>query len=299
MDKSLCCILTWNRVNALQETISSLVRNAPGHDICIFDDWSHRDGTESFLTGGKPIVKRCPEIYANEYSGSHLGPNVRVFLGNENLGVAGNSNRAIRIFEQGNYQHLCLMNDDLHVLGDFVSFYRQAHADLSVGFLCFSDFEKDYVPIPVNGYTVKLLQQRTGIMMSMTRECVEKVGYNDVRIGKFSNEHCDYTNRAGLAGQVNLGGIAQHCLDVEFADPENPLLKHQDCKSTVNGIARQKAELEANATLHRLSKEYSTRGAYRPFLLEVRDKAGAYGGSGITASNMIGYTGPIREIKTS
>lgn len=63
------------------------------------------------------------------------------------------------------------------------------------------------------GYTLKLLPRFTGIMISVTRELVEKIGYFDAEFGKFGEEHpCpaespvwmgDYTFKP--IGQIKVG----------------------------------------------------------------------------------------------
>ena len=66
----------------------------------------------------------------------------------------------------------------LHVTGDFVSFYAKAHEDLGVGMLCFCDFvhhdSYKWTAYPWRGYVLKIMPRFTGIMISVTRELVEK-----------------------------------------------------------------------------------------------------------------------------
>ena len=128
-------------------------------------------------------------------------PNVDVYLGDRNLGVAGNSNRILKIFMDGDWDHLCLCNDDIFVEGDFVDTYARAHQDLGVGLFCFCNFTVaspaisghpdtyKWTTYPMRGWKVKFLPRFTGIMMSVTRKTVEAAGYFDTSFGQFGEEH--------------------------------------------------------------------------------------------------------------
>jgi GT2 family glycosyltransferase len=262
--KSAVAILTYNRAHALKETLSGLSKFCSAYPTAIFEDCGQRDGTETFLRGPTPVqVKDRIDLLATEYSGAHLGPNIQVFLGTTNLGVTGNSNRALKWFAETGCDHLCLMNDDLHVMGDFVNFYAKGHEDLDVGLFCFCDFDRAspaisgapetyrWVTVNSRGYRVKLLPRMTGIMMSMTRAVLDKIGYFDARFGKFGEEHCDYNIRARFAGFVNLDGQMQNCLDLEFPPFQTVLLKHQDdiVRMQNGDTAKLLDELRAKALL--------------------------------------------------
>jgi len=225
-------------------------------------------------------------------------PNVDVYMGDRNLGVAGNSNRILKIFMDGDCDHLVLCNDDMVVNGDFVKFYGQAHKDLSIGLFCFCDFVKaspaisgtpesyKWTTYRWRGYGIKFLPRMTGIMMSITRELVEKVGYFDAEFGKFGEEHCDYTHRCRLAGGIQCEGQDMNCLDLE-----HELLGHQDVETSVTGAARRQADSEASAIMHRAGWEYRNRHYYRPYRLDYPLTAGGYFGGGIPCRQLeqIGY----------
>jgi glycosyltransferase involved in cell wall biosynthesis len=223
-------------------------------------------------------------------------PNVpRFFLGDQNLGVSGNSNRAIKWFlEETDADHLCLLNDDLHILGDFVSFYQRGHVDLGVGMFCFCPsggvYDHDsyrWVTVRSRGYTVRLMPRLTGIMISLSRKLLEKVGYFDTRFGKFGEEHCDFTYRCRFAGGIKLDGQDQGCLDIE---PPTPLLKHQDVETSVTGTDRQKANVEASAAMQAASKRYFHEHYYQPFRLKTPKWVGSFGGrQGIPFGEMRGH----------
>ncbi len=296
--KSAIAILTYNRIGALKTVLAGLEKHCPDYPIAIFEDCGIKDDTDKFLMNGKPAIGHVEASACTEYDGSHLGKfkNIRVFLGDRNLGVTGNSNRAIKWFEETGCDHLCLMNDDLQVLGDFVDFYAKAHAALDVGMFCFCDFTSEtykWMTVNVKGYAVKLLPRMTGILMSFTRAVVDKIGYYDPRFGKFGEEHCDYTIRARLAGFIKLNNMMQNCLDVE---PKQPVLKHQEVETTVTGMERQRADLEAYSVMQRISREYSSTGHHRPFAISAPKTAGAYGRAGVPAHNLTGYAHAVEKV---
>lgn len=197
--KSLIAILTYRRLHALQEMLSGIAKHCPQYQTIVTEDCGQSDSTADWLTQGRTPVAH-PELMATEWEsvftdigGTMNCESARVFLGDRNLGVAGNSNRALKIFMDGAWDHLCLCNDDLHVQGNFVDTYARAHTDLGVGMFCFCDFTHHesykWTTYPVRGWKVKFLPRFTGIMMSVTRETVEKAGYFDASFGQFGEEH--------------------------------------------------------------------------------------------------------------
>jgi GT2 family glycosyltransferase len=296
--KSAIAILTYNRVHALKETLSGLEKFCSKYPIAIFEDCGQRDGTEAFLKGPgsevpgfTPYCQKVPELMATDWLGRFMNGNIRTFLGDVNLGVAGNSNRAIRWFEtMTDCDHLCLLNDDLHVLGDFVNFYAKAHEDLGVGMLSFCDFTHHpsyrWLTVSSRGYRIKICPRMTGIMLSFTREVINRIGYFDARFGKFGQEHCDYMNRARMAGFINLDGQMQPQLDVE-ANP--PVLKHQDVETSVTGPERRQADQEADTLIRQIGSRYGIDPIYRPFRLKLPRVAAGHVGLGIPVDQLGHY----------
>jgi GT2 family glycosyltransferase len=286
--KSAIAIITYRRLHALLTMFSGIAQHCPHYSLGVFEDCGQRDETADFLqVGRKPVPNKT--LWATEYvpvaSQPSNMPNAQMFLGDHNLGVAGNSNRALKWFMDGDWDHLCLCNDDLHVKGDFVQYYAKAHEDLDVGMFCFCDFTGDtykWTTTPWRGYKVKFLPRFTGIMMSVTRKLVEKLGYFDSVFGQFGEEHCDYTIRARLAGGISLQGQPMNCLDVE-----HNLLAHQEVETSVVGAARQQADREASVIMRECSKSYGYRHYYRPFRLKQPVMAGGYRGGGIPAQQLL------------
>lgn len=296
--KSAIAIITYNRLPVLKETLAGLQKFCPDYKTAIFEDCGQRDGTEAFLKGPgaelpgfMPSCRKVPELLATEWLGGFGTGNASIFLGDVNLGVAGNSNRAIRWFEtMTDCDHLCLLNDDLHVLGDFVNFYAKGHEELGIGMFSFCDFthHDSYKWITVNqrGHRIKLCQRMTGIMMSFTRPVVERIGYFDARFGKFGQEHCDYMNRARLARFLDLDGQMQGQIDLE-ARP--PVLKHQEVATSIIGAERRQCDEEADLLIRQISSRYGQEPLYRTFRLRLPKMAGGHVGLGIPVDNLGQY----------
>jgi GT2 family glycosyltransferase len=282
--KSAIAILTYRRCHTLQAMMQGVIQHCSPYRTAIFEDCGQRDNTADVLQKGR-VPKARPELMATEYEVPDSGlvpveyPSVQVFMGERNLGVTGNSNRAIKWFmDETDADQLCLCNDDLFVDGDFVKAYAKAHNDLSVGLFCFCDFTGEtyrWTTYPWRGYKVKLLPRFTGIMMSVTRPILKKVGYFDAAFGKFGEEHCDFTIRCRLAGGIKLEGQDMNCLDFEHG-----LLRHQDAETSIQGTVRKHADEEAAAVMRQCTDSYKYRHYYRPYLLS---------GGGISVDDLLGY----------
>lgn len=308
--KSAIAVLTYRRLHALHEELKGLAQFCSNYPIGVFEDCGERDATSRFLSHGR-VARPRPDLLATEMVMTEeaiqealseeerlLGvkPKVpRFFLGERNLGVAGNSNRAIRWFmEETDADHLCLLNDDLHILGDFASFYGSGHSDLGVGMFCFCPSGGVYnhesykwVTVRSRGYTIRLMPRLTGIMISLTRKLLEKVGYFDTRFGKFGEEHCDFTYRCRFAGGIRLEGHDQGCLDIE---PPTPLLKHQEVETSVTGQERQRANVEASLAMRAASHRYFHEPPYQPFRLTTPKWVGTFGNrSGLPFEELRGH----------
>lgn len=195
-------ILTYNRLETLQKALHSILTNGdPGTPIAIFEDCGQADGTRKFLTAANN--KPRPDLLAVEHAISFpfrrpgtldfTPRRIMAYLGTDNLGVAGNSNRALKWFmDETHADHLMLCNDDLEFVGDAATIYSKAHADTDVDLFCFCDFTSPQfkcTPITYRGEKLKKLSRMTGIMMSITRKLVESIGYFDPQFGKFGEEH--------------------------------------------------------------------------------------------------------------
>lgn len=281
--------------------LEGVAQHCPQYACVVSEDCGQRDASSSFLTAGRAHIER-PDLMAVQWVTPTVDknfdpvpvvsnyPNTQVLMGATNLGVTGNSNRILKFFMEGDWDHLLLCNDDLHVDGDFAKFYGQAHTDTGVGLFCFCDFTHHesykWTTYRWRGYGMKFMPRFTGIMMSITRELVEKVGYLDAEFGKFGEEHCDYTIRCRMAGGIRCENQDMNCLDVE-----HKLLRHQDVATSVTGPARAHADQEASQVMRRAAFEYRFRNYYRPFRLTYPVMASGYYGAGIPCRQLeqIGY----------
>lgn len=297
--KSAVAILTYRRIHALQAMLTGLNQHCAFYKTGIFEDCGQRDGTADVLQAGRTPVPQ-KHLMATQYvppdedKPGVFDPNTEVFMGDRNLGVAGNSNRALKWFMDSDCEHLCLCNDDLFVQGDFVKFYAKAHTDLNIGMFCFCDFTEASPAIsgkpesyrwtvyPWRGYKLKFLPRFTGIMISLTRALVEKVGYFDAAFGQFGEEHSDYTIRCRFAGGIKMDGQDMNCLDVEHT-----LLKHQDVASSVQGMARAHADAQAVEIMRQCADGYKYRHYHRPFRLMQPKMVNGFTGGGMRATDLM------------
>lgn len=291
--KSAIAILTFRRLPVLKTMLEGLQHHCGHHETAVFEDCGQTDGTAGFLQAGRTGTNDA-ELMAWKYepTGQQANyPGMHVFMGARNLGVAKNSNRALRWFlRDTDADYLCLCNDDLFVTGDFASFYASASKDLGVEHFCFNDFTHhpsyQWITYRMRGYGVKMSTRYTGIMMAFTRPLLERVGYFDSRFGVFGQEHCDFTIRCRLAGGIRLNGQDMPCLDVEHG-----MLRHQDCLTSLGGPVRQHADREADQIMRQCTSEYATRHYFKPFALTEPKFAGGFAGGGIETDRLraMGY----------
>jgi GT2 family glycosyltransferase len=287
--KTAIAILTYNRRHAIQDLLCGLDHHCDQYPTAIFEDKGLEDDTAQFLTATCPRGKYDHAYLATRHV---VSAGREIFLGTKNLGVAGQSNRAIHWWlTETDADHLCLMNDDLFVDGDFTKLYAEAHTDIGVELWCFCDFTSEiyrWTTIRVYGHSgkpwaLKLMPRMTGIMMSMTRPLATKIGYFDAAF-YFAQEHCEYTNRARLAGGILIENQVLHCLDIEQPNP--PLLRHQDVASTMSSDATLEANIKSTAILEKISQAYPVSSWHRPYRLKSPALAGAYENVGIDTGLM-------------
>ena len=97
--KTAIAVLTYNRVNVLAEELRGLLQHCGQYPIAVFEDLGNRDTSEQFLRQGRDKAVYRPELLATEWKAEDQ--KFQVFLGEKNLGVAGNSNRALKWFMTG------------------------------------------------------------------------------------------------------------------------------------------------------------------------------------------------------
>lgn len=290
--KTAIAILTYNRREALDISLSGVEDYCGNTSIGIFDDVSNRDDTVGWLLKRYNIIEQ-DLISEKKYRASvarKIGKNGKIdlFLGNENLGVAGNSNRAIHWFmTETDADHLCLLNDDVKLFGDFTEDYLEAHNRTGIQLFCMCDFEgTTYRCINTKylGVNLKVVLRFTGIMMSMTRKLVEDIGYYDMQFGKFGEEHCDYTIRARFSGAIKINGRDINCADINL---DKPKIRHQEgVKTSVFGDSRLIEDKKSQSVMSRVVSDYSWRGVYRDYRLTMPEYAGFSASVGIPALSL-------------
>ncbi len=286
--KTCVAVLTYRRLGPLKRLLEGLNANLSACPLGIFEDCANFDDTAGFLTVGAEPLGRDGELEAHAYRLG--GVNRTAFLGTRNLGVAGNSNRALRWFmRQTDCDHLLLCNDDLIVEGDVAAEYARAHTTLKVGLFSFCDFkDPEYAGpvVKVLGIDVRMVMRMTGMMMSVTRAVVERIGYFDPTFGRFGQEHCDYQNRAKFSGFSDLRGKPQMQLDIV-----SKTLRSSGDASSITPSEKRAFDQYSDEALRRTCAMYQTRAWYRPFRLLHGSRAGAYGGVGIPVGNLeeLGY----------
>jgi uncharacterized protein len=267
--KSCITVLTYNRENVLKIALQGLKKHCKA-PVAVFEDYGFKDETRKLLAQGKCMSR--PDLEAEQFD----GPDFTAFLGTANLGVAGNTNRALKWFMESDCDHLLLCNDDFEVLGDFASFYAKAHRELGMGLFCFCDHEEpEYQPkvIPRNGYTLHLLPRPTGLVISVTREVIEKIGYFDVRYGRYGQEHVSFNYRAGLAGFLTVDGEMQASIDVKLPQV---LLKNQNVFTAIEHAEIDEAYLLPFVHASKIKKRCEIEGVYQPFRLRRGSSANKY-----------------------
>ena len=279
-------ILTYNRLHCLKESLSGILEHCGECEVAVFDDASI-DATPEFLESEEPHLRLKPHY--NSLFESQEVPLARytAFLGTRNLGVAGNSNRAIQWLMGTGADHFLLCNDDLIISGNFAEEYRKAHQDLDIGLFCFNDFTDPAHESPVIPYRstkLRIVPMMTGIMMSMTRELVNTIGYFDTRFPKFGEEHSDYNNRAYLSGLIKIDSVPVRCVDIVSTN-----LRHQDVMSSISAAEKGVYDIRASEEMQRATIRYRRESHYRPFKLSSSGYAGGQGSIGLKVDNLYGY----------
>lgn len=276
-------ILTWNRCHALKTILAGIEEHELPYPVGIFEDAGYRDDTGAWLKAEFELIGARPDLEAVERK---RGQNQHAFIGTDNLGVAGNTNRAIKWFmDETSADYLVICNDDLIVKGDFVLPYWEAYQKTGIGLFCFCAFTSDMYKHELfesHGVGLKRLSRMTGAAMAISRKTVEMVGYMDTRFGKFGEEHCDYTHRCRFAGLLTLNGVDENCLDVQHST-----LDHNHIESSMKAGEREEAVKGAEQVYKQFS--YATDGWHRPFALRPRQCVGGVSFLGIPRKNLPGY----------
>lgn len=277
-------VLTYNRLPALKVIKTGLAKwlQGFGYQFAIFDDAGYKDATAKWLIGSAKTRYDHELLAVTEQPTS----DDTFFIGTENLGVAGNSNRAIRWFERLGYDYLLLCNDDLIVKGNFAQEYTNAAVSSGVELLSYCGFsspEYACTPVKSDGVKLKILSRLTGSMLCISKRVLKDVGYFNPIFGKFGEEHCDYQTRCKLAGHQQVNGQMVDAVDIANS---TDYLEQQEVASTVSSAERDKAGKVASAAYSKVS--YMFDGLYQPFRLKHRTHVSGSGEIGMPVRHLLG-----------
>jgi GT2 family glycosyltransferase len=196
----LIAVLTFNRKTLLQDLLESLdgiTTKIVGAKIVVFDDCS-TDGTVSWSQVG--VEQRKFEFFSTP----------------KQLGVARNSNRALRYFlDRRRFSTLFILNDDLLIKDQSVfADYIEAIEKTKYEFFCYTDERSPYKPsaeFTCKGVTLIRRRAGDGCFQVMTRKVVETLGGYDTNFGVYGGEDLDFARRAVAAG------FSMDVLDVKSA----------------------------------------------------------------------------------
>jgi len=151
-----------------------------------------------------------------------------------NVGVAGNSNRLIKNLYDSECDFFLILNNDIELLGDISKLYINAYIKTGIEFFSFRTspkipgFERER--FNKNGVDIIVSSVIGGALMFFTRDVVDKLGYMDLKFGKFWREHTDYTKRANLAGFMGRQYPIETNIDVVESEK---IIKFQNVETTL------------------------------------------------------------------
>lgn len=282
---SLLAVLTYNRRPVLEACLASLEEHCPEVQTVVFEDGGYMDDTVSWLTRGRGAVYEDKELETIEYMGLQGSS---VFIGTANLGVAGNSNRALRYFMRSHHDHLLLCNDDILASGDFAELYEEAHRKTGIEMFCRTDIDNPttnhgWTTVPYCGYLLRISTRLTGNMLSLTKRVVREIGYFDTSFGHFGEEHNDYTYRASMSGLIQIDRETHTGVDID-----HELLRLQETDSSVPDRLKVLYSSEAVAAMQAARARYSFERHYRPFSTRHRPIIGTHD-AGVRAEKLYGH----------
>jgi len=212
-------------------------------EVRIYDDASFQENGQSHYRKEPPI-----HIGYNYELWNYRGATIRLNL--TNVGVAGNSNLALKDWSLSDHNEIHLLNDDI----EFIGVPRRIdYSECKLWLLNQTAFEAeedhgDYI-IPTQIFGGALL---------MTREVLDCIGYMDTKFGRFGFEHIDYTNRAMFSGLTNINGVSRR--GPSLKDGESGF-RYTDVQPSVLGDERLSLEDHSRRAMQ--STDYITSGFYR------------------------------------
>jgi len=182
----------------------------------------------------------------------------------KNGGVAVNKNRAL--FNLRKCDVVFLLEDDFKpIYPGWVELYLLAIKES--GMQHFNHIRLDhrdrlYKVIRLPSLTLGIYEKNTAQLMVMTKEVIDKVGYFDIRYGKFGYEHSDYTRRCKLAGLCSPANHDAH----PFIFESDIYFEDMGTAPCFNAEERQKYSEEAN----KIYMQFDSNKIYIPFPKEIQ-----------------------------
>ncbi len=132
-----------------------------------------------------------------------------VLQNQDNIGVAGNSNRLLRCLSR--FKHKLILNDDVEILHEgWENFYFDAMEKTGYHHFCHRQPGVYGAEIGVRTQVgqvqlLKTAEKPHGAVMAFDHTAFEKVGYFDEGFGQYGYEHVDWSNRVSRSGLQSTG----------------------------------------------------------------------------------------------
>lgn len=173
-------ILSYNRKKSLKRLVDSILRNTNLLKTTVFIS---DDGSDD-----KETIKYLNELQNNKNL---------VILRNDNIGIAGNSNRLLQCLSR--FKYGLLLNDDVEILKDGWEYFYSIATE-KTGIKHFQHRQNG-----VYGATIgqivnkgqidlrKVNDKPHGAILAFTSDIIEKCGYFNEEYGKYGMEHVDWS----------------------------------------------------------------------------------------------------------
>lgn len=184
-------ILSYNRLNCVKRLLESIYKFTDLSKVSIFVSDESTD---------QAVIN-----YLNSQ------PSITVATNQPRLGVAGNSNRLLKMLDQ--YEYCIILNDDVEVLKrGWEEFYPKASKLTRYHHFCYRQIgvyganNQEGIITRIKGVKIRTISRKPhGAVMFFTNQLFKKIGYFDKKFPKYGLEHTDWSGRASKTDLVPLG----------------------------------------------------------------------------------------------